>query len=71
MDVSGADRILRAFYGYECIYRNRNEIHGVMEGRAYPAVYGGEKGLPVQWGTIVAKRVREAMSIPTMPITLP
>ena len=59
MDVSEADRILRAFYGYECIYRNRDEIYGVMEGRAYPAVYGGEKGLPVRGGTIVARRVRK------------
>lgn len=59
MDVSEADRILRAFYGYECIYRNGDEIYGVMEGRAYPAVYEKKNGLPVCGGTIVAKRVRK------------
>lgn len=59
MDVTEADRILRAFYGYECIYQSRDAICGVMEGRAYPVVYEGENSLPVRGGTIIAARVRK------------
>ena len=58
MDVSEADRILRAFYGYECIYRNRDEIYGVMEGRHIRLCMEGKKAAGT-WGTIVARRVRK------------
>lgn len=35
MCAAEADRILRAFYGYECIYRAGDAVYGVTGGRAY------------------------------------
>ncbi len=34
MTVRSADLILRAFYGYECIYKNKGERHIIVGGRA-------------------------------------
>lgn len=59
MDVLEADRILRAFYGYECIYRKDEECYGLIGGRAYPGVSGENDSLPVRGGIIIAKRVRK------------
>lgn len=58
-DFSKADRILRAFYGYECIYRKEEECYGLTGGRAYPDASGEKNGLPVCGGIIIAKRVRK------------
>ena len=58
MDVQAADRILRAFYGYECIYQKDGECYGVTEGRAHSCAYGEKCEMPVRGGTIIAKRVR-------------
>ena len=35
MCAAEADRILRAFYGYECVYRAAGGVYGVTGGRAY------------------------------------
>lgn len=54
MDAAQADRILRAFYGYECVYRDgtgRTELTG---GRVVP----GAGPFPVRGGHIRADRTR-------------
>lgn len=48
-----ADRILRAFYGYRCVYRDGPRSWALTGGRAYPA---GD-GLPVRDGVIRARRM--------------
>lgn len=57
MDVSQADRILRAFYGYECIYQAPGKRAELIGGRA---VRGENKNqpFPVRGGYIQAERVR-------------
>ena len=51
-----ADRILRAFFGYECVYRAEGRTWGVTRGVLRPT---GEEGLPVQGGTIRGERIRQ------------
>lgn len=53
-----ADRILRAFYGYECIYLDADRPRGLLRGRAFPGPWDGA-GLPVKGGVIRAEGVRE------------
>ena len=57
MEVSQADRVLRAFYGYECIYQTPEKRIELIGGRA---VSGENKGrpFPVRGGYIQAERVR-------------
>ncbi len=50
-----ADRILRAFYGYRCIYRDGEKTWGLIGGRAYP---DGE-GFPIRGGVIRAREVEQ------------
>lgn len=63
MSVAEADRILRAFYGYECLYEREGCLTELIGGRA---VYGGESGqaFPVQGGYIEAEcfRVKKSAS---------
>lgn len=57
MDAAQADRILRAFYGYECVYRDgpvRMELTG---GRLVPGEAAGQP-FPVRGGHIEADRAR-------------
>lgn len=56
MPVETADRVLRAFYGYECVYRSGNRRFELIGGRALP---GAESPFPVRGGAILAKSVRE------------
>lgn len=48
-----ADLILRAFYGYRCIYQRDGETLALIRGRAYPV---GD-GLPIRGGVIRAKKM--------------
>lgn len=50
-----ADRILRAFFGYECIYTEGERSWGLLEG-----VFTAEKqeGFPVQGGWIRVRKIR-------------
>ena len=54
MDAAQADRILRAFYGYECVYRDASGRTELIGGRVVPG--GGP--FPVRGGHIEAERVR-------------
>ncbi len=57
-DWREADRILRAFYGYECIYLGADRPRSLLRGRAKPVPRNGA-GLPVQGGIIQAEVVRD------------
>lgn len=57
MDAVQADRILRAFYGYECVYRDGARRTELIGGRV---VFGGAagSGFPLRGGYVAAERVR-------------
>ncbi len=57
MDAEEADRILRAFYGYECIYRTKWERIELIGGRAEKGEPEGHV-FPVKDGYICAERIR-------------
>ncbi|MBQ9679743.1 MAG: hypothetical protein IJV48_03555 [Ruminococcus sp.] len=47
--VKYADRVLRAFYGFPCYYRDENGMHTLLRCRAY---HGGGEGYPLKDGYI-------------------
>lgn len=57
MDAAQADLILRAFYGYECVYRDGERRTELIGGRV---IFGDPAGQPfrVQGGYLTADRVR-------------
>lgn len=57
MEAVQADLILRAFYGYECVYREGARKTELIGGRV---VFGGSKGrgFPVRGGYITADKIR-------------
>ena len=57
MDAARADLILRAFYGYECVYRDGGRRTELIGGRVVPGGAAG-KPFPVRGGYITADRVR-------------
>lgn len=58
MSVAEADRILRAFYGYECLYERESRLTELIGGRV---VYGEESGreFPLRGGYIEAEKKRD------------
>ena len=58
MDAAHADRILRAFYGYECIYRDGARKTELIGGRVVRADPSG-RAFPVKGGYIAADKIRE------------
>lgn len=58
MDAARADRVLRAFYGYECVYRDGERRTELIGGRVISGDPAGQP-FPVRGGYIVAERVRE------------
>ncbi len=58
MDADYADTILRAFYGYECIYRNNVKRFEIIKGRVVKSDVK-DKPLPVNGGYIQAQYVKE------------
>lgn len=58
MEVEEADRILRAFYGYECIYQSEDGRFELIKGRARR---GKQENcpFPVRGGYLYAERVRQ------------
>ncbi|MDO4338834.1 MAG: formyltransferase family protein [Eubacteriales bacterium] len=60
MKPEEADLILRAFYGYECIYDTGAEKYGVLEGQAHKGE-GSTDNLPLNGGFISAKRIRRLL----------
>ena len=57
MGAAQADRILRAFYGYECVYRDGARRTELIGGRLVPGDPAGEP-FPVRGGYITAERIR-------------
>lgn len=55
MSAEQADRILRAFYGYECIYRHENERFEMIRGR----VTSVRTPYPIRDGYLRAEKVRK------------
>ncbi len=57
MDAARVDRILRAFYGYECVYRDGERKTELIGGRV---IFGESKGRPfsVQGGYVVADKMK-------------
>ena len=65
MTVAKADRILRAFLGYECYYREysggQTRLWEIIGGRAFPFQNGGDvpkNSLPLRDGWILAEQLR-------------
>ena len=56
MTAEAADRVLRAFFGYECVYRSGDRRFELIGGRA---VAGAESPFPVRGGAILARSARE------------
>lgn len=56
MDAEEADRILRAFYGFECLYRTADHTYRLVRGRI---VKNNSEGFPVRGGFIEAEAVKE------------
>lgn len=58
MKAEDADRILRAFYGYECVYRNGKKRTELIGGKL---IFGDLPGqsYPVKGGYIQADKIRE------------
>lgn len=56
-DWREADRILRVFYGYECVYLGADRPQGLLRGRTKPGPWNGV-GLPVKGGVIQTEDVR-------------
>lgn len=59
MDCREADKILRAFWGYECIYRNGNDKFELIYGRIHGKGAPGAFTFPIKDGEIVADKVRK------------
>ncbi|MBD5518356.1 MAG: hypothetical protein HDR07_07635 [Lachnospiraceae bacterium] len=59
MDCREADKILRAFWGYECIYRNGNDKFELIYGRIRREEAPGSITFPIKDGEIIADRVRK------------
>lgn len=57
MEAEQADRILRAFYGYECVYRAGGSRTELIGGRVVPGDPAGQP-FPVRGGYIQAERIR-------------
>jgi formyltransferase domain-containing protein len=58
MSVEQADRILRAFYGYECIYQAGDSRTELIGGRAVAGDNSGQS-FPLNGGYIHAERIRK------------
>lgn len=58
MSAAEADRILRAFYGYECLYEGEGRLTELIGGRVVYGDNGGRK-FPVQGGYIEAEKKKE------------
>lgn len=59
MTVERADRVLRAFYGYECIYRAGDRAYELIEGRAVSGGVEMAGDLPVRGGVVRARKIKE------------
>jgi len=58
MEAAQADLILRAFYGYECVYRDGGRKTELIGGRVVSGSPAG-RPFPVRGGYITAERIRE------------
>jgi len=57
MEAARAGRILRAFYGYECVYRDGTRKTELIGGRLIPGDPAGQP-FPVRGGYIAADKIR-------------
>ncbi len=57
MTVSEADLILRAFYGYECIYLDNAQKHIIIGGRAVLSEDLSDRQFPLANGYIIFKKI--------------
>ncbi len=55
MTAETADKILRAFFGYECIYQGKNESFEIIGGRARMGEMPNDECLPLRDGYIKVK----------------
>ena len=58
MSAWNADKILRAFFGYECIYQGENETFEIIGGRARMGEMPDDECLPLKDGYIKVKTKR-------------
>ncbi|MDE6259921.1 MAG: hypothetical protein K2M42_03520, partial [Oscillospiraceae bacterium] len=58
MDAARADRVLRAFYGYECVYRDGERKIELIGGRVVFEDPAGQP-FPVRGGYLAADKIRE------------
>lgn len=59
MDCREADQILRAFWGYECIYTNGDDKFELIHGRIRRKEAPGSITFPVKDGELIADKVRK------------
>lgn len=59
MSCKEAAGILRAFYGYECIYKTENAVYGIMEGEVSAARPLKETVFPLKDGFLYGDKVRK------------
>ena len=59
MDSGEADRILRAFWGYECIYRNGKDRFELIYGQLRREGVSGRFTFPIKDGEIIAEKARK------------
>ena len=63
MTTAEADRILRAFYGFGCVYRNQGRTWQLLRGRAFPgtALKESQGGFyfPLRDAWILAEKAKE------------
>lgn len=60
--VEDADLILRAFMGFECIYKTGDKTYALQYGRAVKGESAGKK-FPVDGGYIFAKNMRDTLCL--------
>lgn len=59
MDMEQIDNILRAFYGYDCIYKSGNKTYRLLRARAVRKKEGDGQYLPLKDGFIQADDIEE------------
>ncbi len=59
MTIEEADLILRAFFGYECIFNSGNKLYEIIEAYATDTVHDGYIRFPLKDGYVETKSARE------------
>lgn len=59
MTIEEADLILRAFYGYECIFNTGNKLYEIIGANVTDTIHEGYIGFPLKDGYVETKIARE------------